>query len=449
MTAEIHPLLARVLRKVGATTATAPGEDIWRALLELVSRTYHDADQDRYTLERSIDISSREMEGLYLDLQRRSESALAAERDRVAQSNAVLRATLETTIEGIMVVDDDRRIIAANGQYARLLRVPDDVMASDDHRKIVAHATRMFPPDSATSRDAVERIHASRDIVHDEIVGGDGTILDRYSAPVTLPDGRSVGRVTFFRDITAERAYHQQLENARAAAEQASHAKSMFLANMSHELRTPLNAVIGLADLLLLDGADRLTQRQRDYLEGIAQSGRHLLAMVNDVLDLAKIEAGKQDLELERVPTHEAVAEAVSLLAPLAEQRGVALVADVAADAPQLRADPLRLRQILYNLISNAVKFTNRDGRVRVSAHGEGERVAIAVADTGIGIAPGDISRLYRAFEQLDQPSGVRPSGTGLGLALTKRLVDMHGGTIDVTSQPGAGTTFTVRLPVA
>ena len=448
MSAELHPLLARVLRKVGATTAVAPSDDVWRALLQLVSRTYHDSDQDRYTLERSIDISSREMQGLYQDLQRRSESALAAERDRVAQSNAVLRATLEATIEGIMVVDAQRRILAANGQYAKLLHVPDDVMATNDHHRILDHATRGFPAGSGASREAVEEIHASREIVHDEIVHDRGGVFDRYSAPVTLPDGGFVGRVTFLRDVTAERTHRTQLENARAAAEQASQAKSMFLANMSHELRTPLNAVIGLADLLLLDAA-ALTARQREYLEGIAQSGRHLLAMVNDVLDLAKIEAGKQDLELERVATRDAVAEAVSLLAPLAEQRGVALVADVAADAPQLRADPLRLRQILYNLISNAVKFTNRDGRVRVSAHGEGERVAIAVADTGIGIAPTDISRLYRAFEQLDQPSGVRPSGTGLGLALTKRLVDMHGGTIDVASQLGAGTTFTVRLPVA
>jgi signal transduction histidine kinase len=218
---------------------------------------------------------------------------------------------------------------------------------------------------------------------------------------------------------------------------------------MSHELRTPLNAVIGLADLLLLDGGDPLTTRQSQYLEGIVQSGRHLLAMVNDVLDLAKIEAGKHELELEVVGTDDAVIEAVALLHPLALNRGVQLTAAVESNIPQVKADPIRLRQILYNLISNAVKFTDRSGRVQVSAARDTAGIAIRVADTGVGIADEDLQRLFRPFEQVNLPSGNRPSGTGLGLALTKRLVDMHGGTIDVSSRLGAGTTFTVRLPVA
>jgi signal transduction histidine kinase len=255
--------------------------------------------------------------------------------------------------------------------------------------------------------------------------------------------------VTVFREVTAERQARAQLERAREAAELASQAKSMFLATMSHELRTPLNAVIGLADLLLLDGGDPLTPRQSKYLDGILQSGRHLLEMVNDVLDLAKIEAGKHDLDLEQVGTEDAIVDAVSLLQPLANTRGVELAAAVAPHTPPVRADPVRLRQILVNLISNAVKFTDRAGHVQVSADGDSRGIAIRVADTGIGIAPEDMSRLFRAFEQLNLPSGDRPGGTGLGLALTKRLVEMHGGTIDVTSKLGSGTVFTVRLPGA
>ncbi len=443
-----HPLLERLLRKVGATTGQAPSDEAWRELLGLIGRTYQEADQDRYTLERSIDMSSREMQGLYQDLKRQSESALAVERSKVEESLAILRATLEATYEGILVVDRGaERVIAANRRVAEMLHIPSEVIDAHDHRKLIEISTGSSE-DPAAELAELERMYASSDVWHDERERF-GRTLERYSAPVMLPDGTAVGRVTFFRDVTSEREARAQLERAREAAEAASHAKSMFLATMSHELRTPLNAVIGLTDLLLIEGADPLTKKQTKYLEGVLQSGRHLLAMVNDVLDLAKIEAGKHDLELEQIATQDAIEEAVSLLQPLAATRGVGLAATVDATTPELRADPIRFRQILYNLISNAVKFTDRDGHVKVSAAADSRGVAIRVADTGIGIAPEDMTRLFRAFEQLKLPSGDRPGGTGLGLALTKRLVDMHGGTIEVTSKLGAGTIFTVRLPVA
>jgi len=443
---QTHPLLERLLVKVGATTGEAPSNETWRLLLRLLSRTYHDNDQDRYTLERSIDISSREMQQLYQDLKKRSESELSVERHRVEESEAILRATLEATHEAMLVVDMKRRVVAWNKRFTKMLGLSDEVMATRDHRKVIEHAAQLFP-DPQAALAGIERIHATREIMHDELRFTDGRIVDRYSAPVTLPSGQTVARVTYFRDVTAEREATAALERAREAAEAASHAKSMFLANMSHELRTPLNAVIGLADLLLLEGGEPLTARQREYLEGVVQSGRHLLAMVNDVLDLAKIEAGKHDLDLEIVSTRDAIEEAVSLMRALATNRGIELRASLGADVPEIKADPIRLRQILYNLISNAVKFTERNGRVLVSAAPDAGVVAISVADTGIGIAEADMGRLFRAFEQLEQPSGVKPGGTGLGLALTKRLVEMHGGTIDVTSQVGAGTVFTVRLP--
>ena len=447
MSSQLHPLLHRLLRKAGARVDEAPTFEAFQELLALVSRTFNDSDHDRYTLERSIEVSSREMQALYQDLKRSSESELAFERARVAESLAILRATLEVTHEGLLVVDRDRHIIAHNKRFLDLMNVPEDVMATRDHRAVVAYATRSFPdPDAA--RLEIEKIHEGLELVHDEVVASD-RIIERYSAPVSLPDGTLVGRVTFFRDVTDERNARSEVERAREAAEAASHAKTMFLANMSHELRTPLNAVIGLADLLLLEGRDPLTKRQQEYLEGITQSGRHLLAMVNDVLDLAKIEAGKHALDLTTIATGDAIEEAVSLLQPLARTRGVELIADVERDAPALRVDPMRLRQILYNLISNAVKFTNREGAVRVSARSDSRGLAIRVEDTGIGIAPEDMTRLFREFEQLNLPSGDRPAGTGLGLALTRRLVVMHGGTIDVSSRLGHGSIFTVRLPVA
>jgi signal transduction histidine kinase len=443
-----HPLLLRLLRKVGASPAEVPTAETWRELLRLVSRTYDESDQDRYTLERSIDISSREMQGLYQDLKKRTDHELEAQRKRIEESYAVLRATLESASEGIIVVDAQRKVIATNKRFGELLRVPREITATRDHIAIVAKAIEVVA-DPAEAKARIDQIHATTDTVRDELVLLDGRILDRYSAPVRLPDGTGVGRVTFLRDVTAERAAHDQLQSAWAAAEAASNTKSMFLANMSHELRTPLNAVIGLADLLLLDSGDPTTKRQREYLEGVVQSGRHLLALVNDVLDLAKIEAGKEGLELEVVGIRDAIEEAMTGLVPLAHHRGVSVSTEVPRSVRSVRADRVRLRQVLYNLISNAVKFTDRGGSVEIVAQDDGEQIAIQVKDTGIGIATEDLSRLFQAFEQLQQPSGDRPPGTGLGLALTRRLVHMHDGTIEVASVFGSGTTFTVRLPAA
>ena len=435
MTAATHPLLARLLRRVGADREAPPSAETWRSLLALVSRTYHDADQDRYTLERSIEISSRELQGLYHDLKRSSE--------------AVLRAMLESANAAILVVDQHHQVIAVNRQFGAMFAVPEATLAGADHATLVEYTLRAWA-DATAMRETIGEVLRSGGVHHAESALADGRIIDCYSAPIQLRDGGgSAGRVTFFRDITAERVLTQQLERAREAAEAASQAKTMFLASMSHELRTPLNAVIGLAELMAVDGPDPLSARQQEYVDGIVDAGRHLLALVNDVLDLAKVEAGKQDFFPEEVGACEAIEDAVSMLAPLAGRRGVHLDARLPATETYLLADPTRFRQILYNLISNAVKFTDRDRKVEVMAACEGDRIAIAVADQGIGIAPEDQERLFRAFEQIAASPTDRPPGTGLGLALTKRLVDMHGGTIEVASQLGAGTTFTVRIPLA
>jgi PAS domain S-box-containing protein len=431
-----HPRVGQLLRSVGSGDDEPPSLEAWRELLTRMSQMYYEADQDRDELESSIDASSRAMQEL--------KQRLEAER---VEQDAILRATLEAAKDGILLVDNQHEVIAVNRRFIEMGQFPDELLATRDrHQMIAAVMTRVKMADSLLLRtDALYETDAT---IRDEVELIDGSIMDWFSAPVRTPDGAKVGRVSFVRDVTAERQAQHQLQRAREAAEAASQAKSQFLANMSHELRTPLTAVIGLSDLLLLE-RDPLVPRQREYLEGIASSGRHLLALVNDVLDLAKIEAGKTELRLESVPIHDAIEDSLTTISPLASTRGVILEPATIVAVPNVRADRVRLRQILYNLISNAVKFTDRGGRVRVRARRDEDRVSIAVMDTGIGIAPRDLSRLYRSFEQLELPSGDRPGGTGLGLALTKRLVEMHGGTIDVESQLGVGTTFTVRIPVA
>jgi signal transduction histidine kinase len=442
-----HPLLDRLLRRAGVAAGAAPSGEVWQGLVPSIAQAFITADIDRRMLERSMDVCSQEMQGLYQELQRRSESELAAERTRVAESLAVLRATLESTNQGIVVVDRQRRVIASNTKYLEIFSVPPEIAACGDQAAILARSVQAFrDPEAAAAR--ISAIHETDHVVHDELVLADDRIITRYSTPVRLPDGTHVGRVTFFCDVTDERLIQAEREQARLAAEAASRAKSMFLANMSHELRTPLNAVIGLTDLLLLEGGDPLTAKQARYLEAIVESGRHLLMMVNDVLDLARIEAGRHEIDPSPIGATEAVGGVVSLLSQLAASRGVGLDAEVPADL-RLVADPLRLRQILLNLVGNAIKFTDHGGHVRVAAARRSDRVEIAVADTGIGIAPQDMARLFKPFEQLALPSGDRPPGTGLGLALTKQLVDLHGGSIEVASELGVGTTFTVSLRAA
>jgi signal transduction histidine kinase/CheY-like chemotaxis protein len=248
------------------------------------------------------------------------------------------------------------------------------------------------------------------------------------------------------------REANQQLRQANDALARASRLKSEFLANMSHELRTPLNAIIGFSELLLdepaLDGpADDADPAARAlYLETIHSSGQHLLALINDILDLSKVEAGKMELQPEQFSLSEAIAQVLTTVRPLAAKKQIDLNADAAA-VGEIVADPGKLKQILYNLLSNAIKFTPEGGRVTVTSANLGTDIRLTVADTGIGIAPEDQERIFDEFQQLDAGLARKFEGTGLGLALTKRFVALHGGRIWVESAPGQGSRFHVLIP--
>ena len=183
-------------------------------------------------------------------------------------------------------------------------------------------------------------------------------------------------------------------------------------------------------------------------MKNVLVSGRHLLQLVNDILDISKVEAGRMDLAYERTPIGSIVDVVRSVITAVAAKKGIELDVDVPPTLPEVHVDPGRIKQVLYNLIANAIKFTPRGGTVRVSARAEAKHVVVIVSDTGVGIAEEDLPRLFREFEQLPQPNGVRPEGTGLGLALTRRLVELHGGKVEVESELGKGSTFSV-LPAA
>ena len=250
----------------------------------------------------------------------------------------------------------------------------------------------------------------------------------------------------------------RQLLESKVAAEQASRAKSEFLASMSHELRTPLNAVIGFSQLLANQTYGGLNERQLEYLGSILAGGRHLRALVNDLLDLAKVDSGHLTLDLTRVSVAEEIPEVVGVVQALAQQKNITVTVEVKEPLPAVSADRMRLQQVIYNLLSNAIKFTDAGGHVTVAADtlfaggsdGPGS-LRIRVADTGIGIKADDQERIFDKFERGDSASAREQEGTGLGLALTRKLVELHGGSISVESEgvKGRGSLFTVLLPLA
>jgi signal transduction histidine kinase len=223
--------------------------------------------------------------------------------------------------------------------------------------------------------------------------------------------------------------------------------KSQFLANMSHELRTPLNAIIGFSEVLHERMFGELNAKQAEYVQDIYTSGRHLLALINDILDLAKIDSGRVELERSRFDLRLAIDNAVTLVRERAQRHGIALEVDAADSLGEIHADERKVKQILLNLLSNALKFTPDGGRVAVAAKRADGAAEISVADTGIGIAAADQELIFEEFRQAQAKPGQAREGTGLGLALTRKFVEMHGGRISVESEPGKGATFTFTLP--
>jgi PAS domain S-box-containing protein len=387
---------------------------------------------------------SRELEAANRTLEQKVEARTA----ELGASEQKWRRLMETASDAIFLVGaDDLRVRDVNRAAERLTGHAEEELLG---REVVS----LIPPEHAPAylelfrRHVQERIAIQQDL---SLVRADGSRVpvEVRGSLVDLGGERLVQAIV--RDITERHAAQRALRDAAEAAEAANRTKSQFLANMSHELRTPLNAIVGFSEMLMEEAEDEGRDDLTGDLRKIRGAGRHLLGLINDILDISKIEAGKMELFLETFPLAAVVRDVVSTVEPLAAARRDGLAVRMDDDPGEMHADPVKVRQVLFNLLSNAVKFTE-DGTVTLSvarqADGEGRPwVRISVADTGIGIGPDKLGQLFQPFTQADASVTRRYGGTGLGLTITRHFVEMMGGTVSVTSAPGEGTTFLVLLP--
>jgi len=278
-----------------------------------------------------------------------------------------------------------------------------------------------------------------------------GTILLRRQEVRPFSD-QEIGLLRTFADqavIAIENVrLFREIQDKSRQLETANQHKSEFLANMSHELRTPLNAIIGFSEVLLERLFGEINEKQDDYLKDIHSSGKHLLSLINDILDLSKVEAGRMELDLATFDLPSAISNAMTLVRERAQRHGIKLGLDTDPELGETVADERKFKQILLNLLTNAVKFTPDGGRVEVRARRDEENVIVAVHDTGIGIATEDQGAVFEEFRQVGRHYTNKQEGTGLGLALTRKFVELHGGRIWLESEPGKGSTFTFTIPI-
>ena len=380
--------------------------------------------------------------------------------DRETRARRMAEARLHRAIEnapaGFALYDPQDRLVLSNELYrsffdgTKELMVPgasfDDLLRAAVDKKIYTGVDYGHVEDyvrwrlnqhRAGNEEAVFKLEDGRWLMTRKRRTEDGEIVCFYTDISPLKEKEEA----LLHSETAEKA-------ARLRAEEADRAKTIFLANMSHELRTPLNAIIGFSEMIERREMGPLPETYRQYGEIVRSSGQHLLLLINDILDIAKLNSGKTELHLESVDVAQIITEAVSIISGKADNARVQITTHLDAPSPRIEADPVRLRQVMLNLLSNAVKFTPAGGYIDVSTSVAANELRVVVKDTGIGMAPEDIPRALEPFTQVAKEMSLAQEGTGLGLPISKSLVELHGGRFELASAPMLGTTVTIALPI-
>jgi len=359
---------------------------------------------------------------------------------------AVQRETLDNLYEGVAVIGGDGRLKLSNPAYARIWSLSPHQLFGEPHVSDLIEATRNFYGiDDSAAWDAAKEAMVAQIMARSSRSGrldrSDGSVLEYAAVP--LPDGNLLLR---YVEATDRYRVEEALRERNQALETASRLKSEFIANVSYELRTPLNTIIGFSEILKNEYFGKLNDRQKEYSEGILDASQGLLLLINDIIDLATIEAGYMALKLETVDIHAMLVNVLTLTRERARDRNLQLKFVCPPNIGTLYADQRRLRQAMFNLISNSIKFTPEGGTITVAARREDGEVLLSVADTGIGVPREDQERVFEKFVR-GESQQVRPTGAGLGLSLVKSFIELHGGRVVMKSAPNVGTEVTCHLP--
>lgn len=429
----------------------ARAEEIYPRLVtgEIDETTLHQRFVDRSGTCRHIEVSVRRLaaadgsfEGTIGNL--RDVTTQVAQDQALAESEARFRRLAESAPVGIFRANAEGELTYINPGWAAKVGLTVEQMLGWGWLQAVAdlEPLRKNPPFVGFKQGELRRR-----IIHFRAADGQDLWMETYNSAEFDEEGRVKGFYGAAVDVSDARQLETDLRFAQRRAEEAATAKSMFLANMSHEIRTPMNGVLGFTELLERSPLD---ESQRGYVQMIADSGREMMRLLNDILDISKIEAGQLRIVTEPIDLRHKLGGVIRLMEPIASEKGLGVVLDIAADIPTwVMGDPLRLRQVVLNLLGNAIKFTER-GRicVVVSAVDAGRSLRIDVKDTGIGIAPENLDSVFQQFSQADNSIVRRFGGSGLGLAISKQLAEMMGGNISLASTVGVGSTFSVVVPL-
>ncbi|MBF0247388.1 MAG: PAS domain S-box protein, partial [Alphaproteobacteria bacterium] len=399
-----------------------------------------------FPLDLAVSELKRDGKSLFIGVVRDITERKQAQED-LKESRERLELAIQGSGEGIWDWNIQRDQLYISAKIQEMTGLDDDTVKSEIWRR------RIHPGDMDEYHARLVRHLKGRTpdfSVECRLVHRNGQVRWIRISGMALRDksGRAYRMAGSVGDITDRIEFQHQLIEAKERAEIANRVKSEFLANMSHELRTPLNAVIGFSDVMMSGLFGDINDHYLDYAENIRDSGKHLLGVINDILDVSRIEAGRMDLRPERVSAQKLVDTALRLIGDRAAEANLKLVRAVAPDLPDMMVDAQRMKQVLLNLLSNAVKFTPEGGVVETCAHpGDDGGLVMTVRDSGIGMTPEDIEVALTPFGQVDSKLSRKYEGTGLGLPLTKSFVELHGGRLEIESQRGRGTAVSVHIP--